>query len=57
MDGKLWRENGKKKLFEVFLVGWRGRKINGRPSVFSLGPPKRFFPKLERKLKKENETT
>ena len=57
MDGKLWRENGKKKLFEVFLVGWRGRKINGRPSVFSLGPPKRFFPKLERKLRKENETT
>ena len=24
-DEKLWRENGRKNIFEVCLVGWRGR--------------------------------
>ena len=29
MDERLWRENGKENFFEMCLVGWRGRKING----------------------------
>ena len=29
MDGKLWGENRKKNFFELYLVGWGGRKING----------------------------
>ena len=38
---KFWRENGKENYFEVYLVGWRGRKINnGGLDVFSLGLPK-----------------
>ena len=36
-DEKLWRENGRKNIFEVCLVGWRGRekKKNGETCVFS----------------------
>ena len=34
-DEKLWRENGRKNIFEVCLVGWRGRgKKNGETYVF-----------------------
>ena len=36
MDGKFWRENGNKNFFEVCLVGWRGKKINGEAWVCSL---------------------
>ena len=35
MDGKPWRENGKKNFFWVCLVRWRWRKINGKAQVFS----------------------
>ena len=56
MDGKLWRENRKKNFFGVCLVEWGGMKINGGgPCVFSLSPSKSFLPKMERKLKGENE--
>ena len=51
-----WIENfgekmGKKTFFEVYLVGWGGRKINCKAQVFSL---QNFLPKIERKLKGEN---
>ena len=29
VDENFWRENEKENFFRVFLVGWRGRKING----------------------------
>ena len=35
MDGKFWRENRKENFFEVCLVRWGGRKINGGIQVFS----------------------
>ena len=43
-----------KTLLSVF--GWIERKENKwwGPGVFSLGPPKNFLPKIERKLKGEN---
>ena len=50
MDEKFWRENRKNNFFGVFLVGWKGRKINSGAQVFSLGPPKSFLSKMERKL-------
>ena len=54
IDRKLWRENGKNNFFGVCLVGWRERKINGGAQVFfSLGPPKCFLPKMERKLSED----
>ena len=34
MDGKLWRENGKKNFFGMCLVEWEGRKINGGAYIF-----------------------
>ena len=48
MDGKLWKENGNENFFEVCLVRWRGRKINGGAQV--------FLPKMERKLGRGNMT-
>ena len=54
VDVKLWKENRKKNCYRVCLVGWRGRKINGGAQVFfSLGPPKCFLPKMERKLSED----
>ena len=54
MDEKLWKENRKENFFRVCLVGWRERKINGGAQVFfSLGPPKCFLPKMERKLSED----
>ena len=29
MDETFWRENREKNFFRVYLVEWRGRKING----------------------------
>ena len=54
MDGKFWKENGKKKFFGVCLVGWGERKINGGLGCFLPGPTKNFSPKMVRKLKGEN---
>ena len=52
VDGKLWKENEKKKFFRVYLVGWRGRKINSGAQVFSPWPrPKYFLSKIERKVR------
>ena len=54
VDEKLWKENRKENFFRVCLVGWRGRKINGGAQVFfSLGSPKCFLPKMERKLSED----
>ena len=50
VDENFWRENRKKNFFGVCLIGWKWRKINSRVHVFSLGPPKSFLPKMERKL-------
>ena len=51
-DEKLWRENGRKNIFEVCLVGWRGRekKKMVRPAYFLLDSIKKFSPKMGRKL-------
>ena len=39
------------------VFSWMGRKENKwwGLGVFSLGPPKIFLPKMERKLKREND--
>ena len=42
MNGKLWRENGKKNFFEVCLIGWEWRKINGGVQVFFLSTHQKF---------------
>ena len=54
-DKKFWRENRKENVFRVCLVKWGERKINDGErmpalGVFSLGPPKKFLPKIGRKL-------
>ena len=47
-----WEEN-----FFWSVIGWVGRKENKcwGLGVFSPSPPKSFFPKMERKMKGENE--
>ena len=51
MDEKLWRENGNENFFEVCLVGWEGRKINGEIQVFFLWIHQKFSPKNREKTK------
>ena len=57
--GKIgWMENfGEKMKGKLFwhVFGWIGRKENKwwGPGVFSLGPPKCFLSKMERKLSKD----
>ena len=50
---------GEKMKMKILLsvFGWIWRKKNKwwSPGVFSPGPPKNFLPKIERKLKGENE--
>ena len=51
---KKWEE---KLFWNVFgLVGRRENKL-WDSGVFSPGPPKSFLPKMERKIKRENEAT
>ena len=54
MDGKLWRENEKENFFDVCLVVWEGKKINGRIRVFSPLTHQKVLSKIRRKLKGEN---
>ena len=51
MDEKLWRENGNENFFEVCLVGWEGRKINGEIQVFFLWIHQKFSPQNREKTK------
>ena len=51
MDGKFWKENGKKQIFGVCLVGWGERKINGGLGCFLPGPTKNFSPQNGEKTK------
>ena len=55
-----WMENfeekmGRKLFWSIF--GWMGRNENKwwGPGVFFPGLPKSFLPKIEKKLKRENE--
>ena len=58
VDGKFQRENAKENFFGVCLVRWGGRKINGEVRMFfPQAYQKSFLPKMERKLKEENEAT
>ena len=52
VDGKLWKENGKKFFFFWSMFGWVRRMKNKwwGPSVFFLDLLKCFFPKMKRKL-------
>ena len=49
MDGKLWKENGNENIFEVCLVRWSGRKINGGAQVFSPQGHQKVSPKNGKK--------
>ena len=53
VDEKLWtlRENGKENFFGVYLVGGRGKKINGRPKCFLSRLNKKFSPQNRGKTK------
>ena len=53
VDGKFWRENRKENICRLRLVGWEGKKINGGVQVFSLRYTKSFFPKMKRKLSRD----
>ena len=57
--GEIWwmknyEEKMERKIFRS-MFGWVEREENKlwNPSVFSLGPPKSFLPKMERKLKRK----
>ena len=48
---KILERKQEEKLFGLYLVGWRGRKINSGIQVFSLQTHQKVISKMERKLK------